>query len=711
MIEMFAQRSAVLFSFLCLFCIAISSSAHASFFQGRSPVSADVFVVENSAEAGLTAGVRLEMEPGWHVYWQNPGDAGMPVEIKWDLPPGLKVFPLEFPYPERFDSGGMTGYGYNDEVVLFSRIVTEGKEDDLSVADRLFPLKAKLSWLSCKETCMPGSAEIVLTKQPVSEALLERAREFRRMVPVDRGAGKEPLLVAAVRLDEDRKGSVLRVDFAGRSAQSLRDFFPLSTPDGMALDRIAVRGNSVIIPYSDVLRPSVFSGVAVTKKGAYVVTVDTEGVSAETDKAADASLFLMLVFAFIGGILLNIMPCVLPVLGLKVFSLIGTDDSESGRAAGRFLSLVFASGVLLSFWFLAIVVLGFQAMGATIGWGFQFQSPAFVMFIAAVVFGFSLNLFGLFEIGTPAVSGKIGKVASHHDSLGAFVSGVLATTLATPCTAPFLGSALGFAFAQPAWIVFVFFTVIALGMAFPYVVLAWHPVWLRFLPKPGHWMYLFKQLMGFVLVGVVIWLASILNSQTGGQGLLRLFILLLVVAFVLWVLGNLTGHGASFRRQLLVWVLALVLMGGACYTLIFDAERSGAGGSHIENADPGAGRTDKNGVFWRDFSPALFDRLIEEKKTIFLDFTAEWCITCKVLEASVLSSRSVGEALLKPHVEAVRADWTTRDDAITTLLQRFGRSGVPLLVIIPRGDLEKAVILPEVLTVDMLLSAFRDAGI
>ena len=712
MTDMIMRRTSVFLCFLCFFCLVGIPGSHASFFSGRSPVSAEVFLVENSVESGLTAAVRLEMEPGWHVYWQNPGDAGMPVEIEWELPLGLKASVLEFPYPERFDSGGMTGYGYNDEVVLFSRIVSEGNDADLSIPARFFPLKAKVSWLSCKESCIPGSADVLLTEEPASDALLKKAREFQRMVPVAHDAGKGPLRVAAVSIEEKQEGSLLSVELAGFPARSLKDFFPLSSPDGMVLDRIRVNNNTLIIPYSDVIEPSVFSGIAVTEKGAYVITVNTEDGAAGPETADDsASLFLMLVFAFFGGILLNIMPCVLPVLGLKVFSLIGTEDSESGRAAGRFLSLVFASGILVSFWFLAIVVWGLQAMGATIGWGFQFQSPAFVMFMAAVVFGFSLNLFGLFEIGAPAVSGKIGKVASHHDSLGAFVSGILATTLATPCTAPFLGSALGFAFAQPAWIVFIFFTVIAVGMAFPYVILAWHPVWLRFLPKPGHWMYIFKQLMGFVLVAVVIWLASILNSQIGGQGLLRLFILLLVIAFVLWVLGNLIGYGTSFKRQLVIWTLAFALIGGAFYTLILDTGRMEPGGSRIENTERGAERKDKNGVVWKDFSPALFDRLIGEKKTIFLDFTAEWCITCKVLEASVLADRSVGEVLLKPEVVAVRADWTTRDDAITSLLQRFGRSGVPLLVIIPMGDLEQAVVLPEVVTVDMLLSAFDDVGI
>ena len=698
----------VLFVSLFLFFFAPFSSLQASIFDEQTHVSADLFVVENSPEKGLVAAVHMTMEPGWHVYWQNPGEAGMPVAIKWELPEGFKALPLEFPAPERFDAGGVTGFGYKDEVVLFSRIVPEEGPTDRSVDRATFPLKAKLSWLSCKEVCIPGSVSLSLYPDKVDAVLQELADTFVRRVPRSMESPDGGLAVERIGHGKSESGRYLEIVFAGPAATGLKDFFPLFPEKSFKLDGITLTDGRVRVPLLEDDLPEEIEGVVVTETASYVVRgmVDRQSETIAVS-AVSGSLFLMLFFAFFGGMLLNVMPCVLPVLGLKVFSLIGPDTSESGRKTGRIQSMVFAVGVLFSFWVLAGFVWILQGMGAQIGWGFQFQSPAFVMFIALVVFAFGLNLFGLFEFDAPVVSGRVGKAANRHGSFGAFVSGVLATTLATPCTAPFLGTALGFAFAQPSWVVFLFFTVIALGMAFPYVILAWHPSWLKFLPKPGHWMYIFKQLMGFVLVGVVVWLASILNAQTGGDGVLRLFILLLILSFALWFFGNIAGHGASFRKKFVTWSIGLLAVVGAFFFLMPDetAVKGNAGAGGTERS---GNHVDTNGLVWLDFSPVLLETLIQEKKTIFLEFTADWCLTCKVLEASVLSNRSVSDALQRPGVAAVKADWTTRDDAITALLQRFGRSGVPLFVIIPEGDMERAIVLPEVVTVEMLLSALRE---
>ncbi len=706
---MIKRRITVFFIALLLFIAAAYSPVYASFFEDRKNVTAELFVVENTSDEGLLAAVSMKIEPGWHVYWENPGEAGMPVEIAWELPEGFKALPLAFPFPERFDSGGVAGFGYKGETVLFSRIVPDGAVADRSFPAALFPLMAKLSWLSCREVCIPGSASLVLKPEPPDAVMQDLAKTFRSRLPRLMRESNGELAVEQTLLRKENARSSIEITFSGPAATRLKDFFPLFPKKGLDLEGIAVDGNSVTLPLSDGDVPDAIRGVIVTTD-AWAYSIGQEVV--ETPEASAASLYgslpLMLVFAFFGGILLNIMPCVLPVLGLKVFSLIGPDTSASGRNTGRFLSLVFTAGVLFSFWTLAGFVWVLQGMGAQVGWGFQFQSPAFVMFIAAVVFAFALNLFGLFEFAAPAVSGRIGKLATHHDSLGAFVSGVLATTLATPCTAPFLGTALGFAFAQPSWVVFVFFTVIALGMAFPYVIFAWNPSWLKFLPKPGHWMYIFKQLMGFVLVGVVVWLASILNAQSGGGGILRLFMLLLVVAFVFWLLGNIAGKGASFTKQLLTWGSGLVLLVGA-YLYLIPVEVTGRNSAEVAKTERLSGTSDENGALWKDFSPELLDSLLLEKKTVFLEFTADWCLTCKVLEASVLSNQSVLGVLRDPAIVAVRADWTTRNDDITSLLQQFGRSGVPLLVIIPKGDLGQAIVLPEVVTVEMLLAALREA--
>ncbi|MCW8796374.1 MAG: protein-disulfide reductase DsbD family protein [Chlorobium sp.] len=703
------QRFTLLLSCIAICLLAWSSPLHAGLFGDDQPVEVEAFLVGNSSGEGLLAAVHLKIEEGWHVYWKNPGEAGMPVEIVWKLPEGFRSLPVEYPFPERFESGGITGFGYRDEVVLFSRIVPEKPSDNRIFPRSGFPLKAEVSWLSCKEVCIPGSVSLDLEADSSSQANKDLAAKFLGRIPLQGDASLVVERIAAVR---EGGSGFLEIDFSGSDARNVKDFFPLYPEKGIDIKGITVQGRSVQLPLSAEEAPERLKGVVVTEHSAYVVDAGVDsGEAVPASSAVSGSLPVMLGLAFLGGILLNVMPCVLPVIGLKVFSLVGSDPLASGghsRKTGRVHSLVFAAGVLLSFWVLAAFVWGLQGMGQQIGWGFQFQSPVFVMFIAAIVFAFSLNLFGLFELGAPVVSGKIGSVALHHDVLGSFVSGVLATTLATPCTAPFLGTALGFAFVQPVWVVFLFFTVIAVGMAAPYVILAWHPAWLKLLPKPGHWMFVFKQLMGFILVAVVVWLAAILNAQAGSDGMFSLLLLLFVVAFCLWVVGSLTAHGASLRKQLVVWAAALVFMTGAFLILISDIGSGAKQGPEADRSGLSAAG-DNNGALWQEFSPLLFEELLEKKKTVFLEFTADWCITCKVLEASVLGNNDVVEALHRPDVAAVRADWTSRDDAVTALMQRFGRSGVPLFVLIPHGELDRAVVLPEVVTVDMLLRELERA--
>ncbi|NEX11460.1 MAG: thiol:disulfide interchange protein [Prosthecochloris sp.] len=663
------------------------------------PVNAELFAAGDLDDGGLLVAVHLTIQPGWHLYWEHPGEAGMPVSVTWRLPEGYRALPLEFPLPGRFEAAGLMGYGYDEEVVLFSTIVPQVPGSSQRLPEDLFPLQAEVSWLSCRESCIPGSASLRLeTGEPdVSRSGLVDL--WRSKVPV--ASGSATVAVERFVLEEVNGDFRLRADLAGPDAETINGFFPLSPLEGLDLKGIEAAPGSLLLPLKGPDFPETVSGVLVTGSGAYRTEKIPVEISSDSSVPDDAgSLGAMLLLAFFGGMLLNIMPCVLPVLGLKVFSLIGPGGED--RAAGRFLSLVFAGGVLFSFWVLAAFIWGLQAMGAQVGWGFQFQSPAFVMFMAAVVFAFALNLFGVFEFSAPVVSGRLGRLASHHDSAGAFVSGVLATTLATPCTAPFLGTALGFAFAQPPGIIFLIFTVIAAGMAMPYVVLAWHPSWLKFLPRPGQWMYRFKQIMGFILVAVVVWLASILGSQGGSPAMLNLFVLLFAVSFVLWLTGLFTVPGTSTLRQALVWLITIGFLAGA-YTLL--SGRIGTISSDSRNSLESGRQTDGNGVVWLDYSPDVLDTLLKEEKSVLIDFTAEWCLTCKVLEASVLGNEDVGRALKRDGLVAVRADWTSRNDEITALLQRFGRSGIPLLVIIPQGRIDNAVVLPEVVTVDMLLDA------
>lgn len=694
----------VLLVFLCL--LYRPSSLHAFLPAGDPPVRADVFPVGYTPEGALEVGVHLQMDRGWHVYWENPGDAGMPVSIEWDLPDGYTAGPLEFPAPETFMSGGMTGFGYDSEVVLFSTIVAataDGRTEQFP--EEVFPFEADVSWLACAESCIPGSARVRLQAGTPRDELLQKAATWKSLLPVEPSA--DALQLDRAVLEQVKDCMQVRLEFSGAEASGIEAFYPSPSLSGLDLGGLAAGPKHVVLPLTSADAPSAVSGVVITAGGAYevesAIQLPASGPSGSWWSGV-VPFLAMLGFSFVGGMLLNVMPCVLPVLGLKVFSLIGSPGEHGGQSGGkgRMLSLVFAAGVLFSFWVLALGVLVLKGMGEQIGWGFQFQSPVFITAIAVIVFAFSLNLFGVFEFDTPVISGKLGSLASHRGSIGAFVSGVLATTLATPCTAPFLGTALGFAFAQPPAVILLFFTVIAVGMALPYVVLAWHPAWLKFLPRPGKWMYVFKQVMGFILIAVVVWLASILASHGGSVLMLNLLILLFIIAVVLWIDGLLTGPGTPLRKQVLVWGISLAIV-------LFAFQQLGTAPAEQEPAGavPSAGQRDVNGVMWLDYSPDLIERATAERQTLFIDFTADWCLTCKVMEASVLSNERVGRLLQSPSISAVRADWTTRNDNITALLQRFGRSGVPLFVIVPGGDIDQAVVLPEVITVDMLVTALE----
>ncbi len=657
------------------------------------PVQAELFSVAHEPGGRLLVGLRMQMLPGWHVYWKYPGEVGLPVSISWSLPDGYRAGDLMFPHPERFEFEGMTGYGYSGEVVLFSTIEPEASD---VLSSGIFPLTTEIEWLACGEFCMPGSARLELLSPEPDLQFASLARKWIDRLPKKHGEYDQLLQLSSAR----EKGGVTVVKLEYMGAGELRDFYPYAPPEGISCVDVSVDGKLIELSLEGDVAGVVLGGVAVSTEGVFDVATPALGVE-QGGMPGILTLVLMLCFAFGGGVLLNVMPCVLPVLGLKVFSLVGPHGEES--ATGRYLSLFFAAGVLFSFWVMAGFVWVLQGMGEQIGWGFQFQSPAFIMFIAGLVFAFGLNLFGIFEFSAPVVSGKVGKLASNKDIAGSFVSGVLATTLATPCTAPFLGTALGFAFAQPPLLILVFFTVIALGMAAPYVLLAWHPAWLKFLPRPGQWMFIFKQVMGFVLFAVVIWLASILGSHGGTDGILALLLLLFCISIIVWGAAAVAGPGSSGRKRFGVWSLAIVLMLSAWQFFsagaVQQAGRESAGGAY----------EDANGVTWHDFSPGLLAAYRENRQTVLIDFTADWCLTCKAMEAGVLGNPRVAETLARLGIEAVRADWTTRNDDITALLQRFGRSGVPLLVVIPKGDLEHAEVLPEVVSVGMLLEALERA--
>jgi thiol:disulfide interchange protein DsbD len=689
----------------------------------------------------FTVGILLTMDPGWHTYWKNPGESGLATSIEWSLPQGVSAGEIEWPLPEKtIESGDILTYGYARECML---LVGMTPSHLLKPGSRL-TLKAHVNWLECEKTCVPGAASGELTlpvspDQPSADhALL--FQKYRGLIPrawgTDAGFMISPKVergVVGLRLTS-KPGNAFVV-----SANERPDFYP-GPADKLTFGRVKVKGGAsevfLEIPISSsALQDVVARGVIVyrleggERRGVeYEVPVGSEflqglspgGLSGQEKGLLDRTFdtgqgsgsqqpfLLYIVFALIGGLLLNVMPCVLPVIALKVFGLVRMtgDHPRQVRRLGWFFSL----GILASFLVLASVVIVLKIAGQQVGWGFQFQEPLFVIAMAAVVFAFGLNLFGVYEIRLPgaAVAGVSSAISRQGNEAGfaaSFWEGVFATILATPCTAPFLGSALGFAFAQPAWVTLLVFGAVGLGMALPYLLLTTKQAWMRFLPKPGAWMETTKQFMGFLMMATLIWLLYILGKQLGMEAVIWTTAFLLTVGVACWLVGRFATLTASRKSVRLTWVVAVALVVfGYWWFLENTLNVRGLVAGEPTAAESGAG-----GILWQSFSLSRLETDLRESKAVFLDFTAEWCLTCKVNEKTVLSDPNVVEKFRTSGILPVRADWTNRNQEITRLLAKFGRSGVPLYVLFPAGHPNEPIILPEVVTPGVVIEAIEKA--
>ncbi len=455
---------------------------------------------------------------------------------------------------------------------------------------------------------------------------------------------------------------------------------------------------------------SVSSTADQAKGGDTFSVLDSKFKSDEAKEDEEQNIFYFLGFAMVGGFILNFMPCVLPVIAIKVMSFLEQADEEPGRV--RALGLVFTAGIISAFLALAAIVLAVRAAGQSVGWGFQFQYPGFIIGMCVIVLLLSLSLFGLFYVSMSAGQDELDQLASREGYLGTFFKGVLATTLSTPCTAPFLGAALGFAFAQPPLVVLGIFFASGLGMSLPYLVLTAQPRWMKFLPKPGAWMEKFKESMGFVMLATVIWLLGVLASQVGSEGVMWTSFFLLTVSLSAWIVSRFTDLGSSSAQKVKVWSMAALVSALGFYLFIYLQPSIMLG---LTNSKTGVEKREvvKTGseIEWTPFSVEALNKALNENKTVFLDFTADWCLTCKVNEKTVIETDAVRGKLKELNVLPMKADWTNRDPDITKLLSRFERSGVPLYVVFPAGRPAEPHPLPDgILTQDLVLDALDKAG-
>jgi thiol:disulfide interchange protein len=591
-------------------------------------------------------------------------------------------------------------------------------------------LTAKVSWQECEHTCVPGAAEVSLTMPigavPGAATHAEMFARYRGALP-GVAAPDGPVRVTA---RATSGAAEIRIAPAGALAlkAGLPDFYPAGS---LQVGRTAVRtaGDTVVltVPFPQGLTPNAtpsLRGVLLyalasggDRKEFLDIPIPSSSRTPLLDRdfrgggAAQGSPALPLIFFFavVGGLLLNIMPCVLPVIALKIFGLVkmAGDRPERITRLGR----AFSAGILFSFLLLALLVILLQLAGQQVGWGFQFQEPLFVIAMAAIVFAFGLSLFGVYEIRIPgAALGGVNAAMARNEGKGygaSFAEGIFATVLATPCTAPFLGSALGFAFTQPWWMILAIFASVAFGMALPYLVLTARPAWLRYLPKPGPWMESAKQFMGFLMMATLLWLLYILGRQLGMEAVIWTGAFLLSVGVGCWIIGRFATLVASRRTNRLAWIAALVVVSGG-YLLFLESALDVRG---VIAGTATAGRADgETGIRWTPLTIAGLEEDLRGDRVVFVDFTAEWCLTCKVNEKTVLAARPVIDAFEKSGAIAVRADWTNRNPDITRLLAKFGRSGVPLYVVFPPGRRDAPILLPEVITAGIVIDALAAAS-
>lgn len=664
----------------------------------------------------LSVALRIKHDEGWHTYWQVPGDSGLPTRITWHLPAGWRASPLNWPLPKRLRVGPLVNYGYEGEVLLLAELMPPAT---LALGEAV-TLAARADWLICKDICIPDGADLKLALPVRADAAPSRwASQFahaRAQVP-------QPLALpgAEATIEDDR----IRLAFAVRGSARRFEFFPLEEgrieaaapqPVRIAEGRVALylTATRPVAPQFHRLKGVLVAegGPANAERGGWAGQIDVP-LRAGSVPAAEASLaaaaitgepglglWLALGGAFLGGLILNLMPCVFPVLSLKLLSLVqhqrAEDAARIAHPSLRAHGFAYAAGVVASFVALAALLLVLRAAGTQLGWGFQLQTPAVVAALAALFFVIGLNLLGAFEVswGSGLANLRAARDLRPDSLAGSVGTGVLAVVVAAPCTAPFMGAALGYAMTQPPAVALTVFAALGAGMAAPYLLLTLWPRLLARLPRPGVWMLRFKQAMAFPMFGTVVWLLWVLAQQIGADGLGLTLAALVLLGLAAWALG-LSQQGARGARWLAAGAAALGLYAVALATQAPTAPRARAGASaDLVQEDA-----------WQPWSQAAMQRALTAGRPVFVDFTAAWCITCQANKRLVLTSDSVLRAFAEKGVVPMRADWTNRDEEITRELARFQRNGVPLYVLYrPDGSTQ---VLPELLTRSVVLQALQ----
>jgi thiol:disulfide interchange protein len=639
------------------------------------------------------AGLHFVLDKGWHIYWINAGDAGLPPRVQWQLPAGITAGDIQFPAPHRLPLGPLMDFGYENQVLL-----PVPMRSDASLKLGTATLRGHVHFLVCSSVCVPGQADVMrkvsVTAQPgapdpATEPLFLNAE---RHLPLALPLGQ------SVSVSQTKSAFVVTLR-SGRSVGSA-EFYPyqqnlIANAAPQSVEPLP-NGVRITIPKAEGLQqiPATLHGLIKLPDGKSYDFTSPIAAAAPVSQPHEpgTSLGRILGFAFLGGIILNLMPCVFPVLFIKGLSLVQSSGEERQRL--RTHGAMYTLGILVSFWIMVAVLLALRAGGTHLGWGFQFQSPYFVAFMALLFFFLGLSLAGQFEIGLGLTSAG-GELAQRGGYTGSFFTGVLATVVATPCMAPLLGAAIGFALSQSAGVTFAVFTLLALGLAAPYVALTVRPVWARFLPRPGKWMEYLKQAVSIPIFAAMIWMIWVFGLETNIGAVAALLAGMLITAIAGWVLG----HWPAKRVPAMVAVLLLI---AAIVLPVYAAKEMPRGGgqkSHMAISGTSADQA------WQPFSPQLVSSLRAQGKPVFVDFSAAWCLSCQVNERGVLDRPDIIAAFRNAGVTMMRADWTNHDDTITAALSQLGRSGVPTYALYSGDPGEPPKLLPEVLTKGIVFEA------
>lgn len=655
-------------------------------------LTASLLSSHQTLEAGESfhVGLFFEIEPEWHIYWKNPGDSGEAPRYKWKHPQNIVLSDIKWPSPKRIPLSILANYGYEKKILLPVEVKVPKSFKDSSLK-----LQLDAEWLVCKEECIPEKASFEISlplgkaslNSPHSELFKNTLNSIPSVSKIFRShhfSLDSNLLRLSIFKSSDTQNTFANADW---------EIFPINdgvfeagTPPVFSEDENSLNLDFVLTPQT----------LTVPQELDFHLKTDTpieftSQLKMDSTQNTSSKFWWALLAAFFGGLLLNLMPCVLPVLSLKAFAILkNKNQTHKLKSEG----LAFGFGVLISFWLLAGLLILLRSGGEALGWGFQLQNPLFVILMAWLFVILSLNFFGVFEMGQ-SIQSWVGRKGISQESgwSHSFGSGVLATLIATPCTAPFMGTAIGFALTLPAYQSLVIFTLLGLGMAFPILLLSFFPTSLKFLPSPGAWMVSFKQFLGFPMLATAVWLLWVYGQQTDLDSVARFLFSSLSIAVIFWIVGR---FARSWKR-LLVIIFMLILSVWLALPLL----RSSPSVSIKSSSKHG----DYSGLNYESYTPQKLNELLENQKAVYVDFTAAWCLICQVNKRVVFGDSAVQEIFKEKDIVILKADWTDKNETILKELEKYGRSGVPLNLYFSPKSPKAPVVFPTLLRPQTVIDA------